>query len=116
MFLKNTFIALSFCLLGSSALAQQTTCYRLGYQTVCNTTPDYLKDIPSDEELRERQQRQQAAEALEKAQIAQRNRIWVRQRVGELVSSGQCDYAKSLAVHWGEFELAEQAMKFCTPK
>lgn len=109
MSLKVAPIAWLFCLLGSPALAQYTQCYKAAGQTFCNTTPNLLDEIPSDAERRERQQRQRAMED-------QDNRTRIRQRVGYLISLGQCDEAKTLALRSAEFELAEQAMKFCTPK
>lgn len=134
-------IVLAALVIAAPAIGQTsnstTTCTRFGQSVNCDTTtrttPGFNFNTPQPrqesfweafqrgqqqaEQQRALQAQRQALEAQarasEQVRIAEGNRSYVRQRVGQLIASGDCQNGIDMAVANGEFELASQARDYC---
>lgn len=115
-------------LLPPAAVAQTSQCQWVGSIWTCQQQQrsgvDWGAAIRSQQQqqqslnwealARQRAQNEQAQGQQNAAALDERQRN-LRAEVGQMVADGRCDDAKKAALQAGEFELAERAMKLCTP-
>ncbi len=117
-------ISLIACLLATAANAQATNCRWIGSVWSCNASPsesnplDYGAIIQSGRDAVPSYEGARAQELQNRAlrgQInAEKRRQDVAAKVGKLVSDGQCDAGKALALKNGYFDLAKIVVEVCT--
>lgn len=135
---RAVIFALAVSLAGSAA-AQTTSCgWEMG-RWVCREQPGLIAPPPAEPshiyedgmkaERRAYEQQRQVSDDIEVRRLgrqeAQRNQLQsaedanrqqLHDMVGLAVAEGRCDDAKSLALKYGDMDLAEQSMRLCVQK
>lgn len=105
-------------LVSSGAVAQTTICNRNGNTVYCDTpgpqsgptAQDYLRAMPNTtEQMKAGSEYVNSIYDRQRQITAQR----LRQQVGAMVASGQCQQARVTALNAGDFDLAGQVNSMC---
>lgn len=114
-------LVLAGCLAGG-AQAQTATCQNYGSYSQCQLQPQPNYGVvapPSPFESMETVGRllmyRQQLEAVREAQAQAGAEAGQRRIIGRMVAEGRCDDAKRFALALGRFDIAEEAVRVCTP-
>lgn len=118
--MKLTFATTALALVivaASPAVAQTSTCYRLGNIASCTVQPGTLGDNPAQQRYSGFQEVERLRDKNEDRE-AFRQEQGLREEVGSLVADGRCADARKAALRAGDFALADQAGSMCkaTPR
>lgn len=132
--MKRFVMVLTLCILPSAVGAQTTTCFTYPGEIQCSTQgaphfgyrplnnyfpqtqiqpPDFSGLGRAIQALRERKANRAAQEESQERARHEREAVYLRQEVGRMVSEGDCDGAKNMALRYGDIELASVIPGLC---